>query len=87
VARISLSNETTWVSACYSVMHKRTNDKLGISKGGQHSIVCNDASKRFIIEYTPRHSLFTWPLGFGHEGTAEVHRLLDKMEPLFGEGK
>jgi hypothetical protein len=79
-------DETSWPSANYSAMHKRLKEKPGISKGGQHAIVC-DANKRFIYDYTPRHSFFKRPPGFGHEGPAEVHRLLTQMKPMIGEGK
>jgi hypothetical protein len=67
-------------------MHKRLKDKPGITKGGQHAVVC-DANKRLIYDYTPRHSFFKRPPGFGHEGPAEVHRLLTQMKPMIGEGK
>jgi hypothetical protein len=35
-------DETSWPSANYSAMHKRLKDKPGITKGGQHAIVCDD---------------------------------------------
>lgn len=67
-------------------MHKRLNDKPGITKGGQHTVAL-DAGKRFILAYTPHHSNFKRPHGFGQEGPAEVHRLVQQFDELTGEEK
>ena len=60
-------------------MHSRLDGKPGVSKGGQHTILCC-AQKRFSLFYIARSSMIKRPQGFGQEGPSEVKRLIDLVE-------
>ena len=73
-------DETTWPNASYADVHGRTRGKK-CGKGGQHVIV-TDARRRYIYQYTARHSFHKKEEPYTQQGPAEVKRIMDDLAPL-----